>query len=70
MDEIFLNGITPDGVLKFKFIPQRWHVDYEDNGETKTASFVSRMVAEEAAQNELNAIYYLCDCTGRICKFV
>lgn len=71
MQELQINGITGDGVLKFRYIPQRWHVDFRNTFDevVSTYSFVSRMVAEETALEAPNAIFYLCDCADRMCKF-
>lgn len=79
MDEIRFAGVTRDGVLKFQFVPPKWHVEIEGQ---VIASFATRTVAEEYAnaENDANledriyngfpiAIYCLCDCTERDCKY-
>lgn len=54
--------------LRLQFKPQRWHVEYTDNdGEKRVESFASRIVAEEAAGEIPDGIFYLCDCPNRDC---
>jgi hypothetical protein len=78
MDEVYENGI----LIGFKFKPQGWHVESLDSdGNRIIAGFATRKGAEEfrdmhnadvyeAGTFETLAVYYLCDCENRKCKFM